>query len=655
MKTLFKRKLSLILAIILIAGVCSACGGNSQELSKDSASSGTAAAESTGETSSEGASVSEDAPSSAESENAASAQQSAAQSSGAQSSSSSRSSGASTASGDQSSGASRTSTAPGTGNTTTQTNTHHNTPSSNGGNSQSGSQNSGSSTSSSKPSSGGNTQTSQSGSKPSQSSKPSQQTSKPSQGGSGSSQSSQGSSTPQPAPTNNDSVGDISLYNCLWNVANNIKVELTVPQAEMNKLQADYQKYKNIDSKSPIYRKASLTIWVNGQRFSMDEVGIRLKGNMWLAPVYDSSGNLNLSHYKLSFNETFDNTDYYGSEAKVWASKEERKARKNRRFATLKKMDLKWNNCYDDTYVREIYAAKMFRENGVLVQNIGLANVVVNGNNHGVMRIYEPVDEIFLEKNLPASALGGDLYKCGWTRSPCNYVRNQVSFGVDDKDTGAKFNYNLKTNEKSSNHSSLSNLLRVLASNPDKNSYASVIDTDYLANFLAASYFAGDPDDMRNNYNNHYVYFRKDNGKAIFIPYDNDRTMGLTYGYNPDGTGMTKPSPYSDRACGAGHSQANPMINLGIVRSNGYIRNEYTAALKRIAGSGIMNENNFNVYYELARNNYQGVVNPSVYFANQKQQFKFSLDGKYSSSDRQNMSFAEFSQRIMKTFNAEVK
>ena len=97
------------------------------------------------------------------------------------------------------------------------------------------------------------------------------------------------------------------------------------------------------------------------------------------------------------------------------------------------------------------------------------------------------------------------------------------------------------------------------------------------------------------------------------------------------------------------------MINLGIVRSNGYIRNEYTAALKRIAGSGIMNENNFNVYYELARNNYQGVVNPSVYFANQKQQFKFSLDGKYSSSDRQNMSFAEFSQRIMKTFNAEVK
>ena len=70
---------------------------------------------------------------------------------------------------------------------------------------------------------------------------------------------------------------------------------------------------------------------------------------------------------------------------------------------------------------------------------------------------------------------------------------------------------------------------------------------------------------------------------------------------------------------------------------------------------GIMNENNFNVYYELARNNYQGVVNPSVYFANQKRQFKFSLDGKYSSSDRQNMSFAEFSQRIMKTFNAEVK
>ena len=453
----------------------------------------------------------------------------------------------------------------------------------------------------------------------------------------------------------NVSVGDNNLYNSIFNLANKVQVKLTVSTSEMNKLQADYKKYKRFDSKSPIYRKASLTITVNGQSYSMNEVGIRLKGNMSLSPVYDKNGNLNLAHYKLSFNETFDKKEYYGSEAKVWASKAERKARKNRRFATLKKMDLKWNSCYDDTFVREIYAAKMFRDNGVIVQNIGLAQTVFNGNNYGVMKIYEPVDEIMLARFLPQSALGGDLYKCGWTTQPCNYVQNQVTYGVDDKDTGRKYNFNLKTNEKSSNHSSLKKLLSTLASRPDRYAFSSVIDTGYLAKFLAASYFAGDPDDIRNNYNNHYIYFRKDNGKAVFIPYDNDRTLGITYGYNPDGTGMTKPSPYSEMACGARQSQANPVINYGILGSKAFVKSEYTAALKRIADSGIMNVNNFNTYYNLAMNNYNSVVTPSVSFANQSQAFRFSLDGKYTSGDRRNMSFSVYSEKIMKTYHSYVR
>ncbi len=453
----------------------------------------------------------------------------------------------------------------------------------------------------------------------------------------------------------NVSVGDNNLYNSIFNLANKVQVKLTVSTSEMNKLQADYKKYKRFDSKSPIYRKASLTITVNGQSYSMNEVGIRLKGNMSLSPVYDKNGNLNLAHYKLSFNETFDKKEYYGSEAKVWASKAERKARKNRRFATLKKMDLKWNSCYDGTFVREIYAAKMFRDNGVIVQNIGLAQTVFNGNNYGVMKIYEPVDEIMLARFLPQSALGGDLYKCGWTTQPCNYVQNQVTYGVDDKDTGRKYNFNLKTNEKSSNHSSLKKLLSTLASRPDRYAFSSVIDTGYLAKFLAASYFAGDPDDIRNNYNNHYIYFRKDNGKAVFIPYDNDRTLGITYGYNPDGTGMTKPSPYSEMACGARQSQANPVINYGILGSKAFVKSEYTAALKRIADSGIMNVNNFNTYYNLAMNNYNSVVTPSVSFANQSQAFRFSLDGKYTSGDRRNMSFSVYSEKIMKTYHSYVR
>ena len=72
-------------------------------------------------------------------------------------------------------------------------------------------------------------------------------------------------------------------------------------------------------------------------------------------------------------------------------------------------MDIKWNQSYDETYIRELYAAELCREEGVLAQHINLSQLTFNGSNYGVVKIYEPVDEIFLQKNLPESALGGDL------------------------------------------------------------------------------------------------------------------------------------------------------------------------------------------------------------------------------------------------------
>lgn len=459
---------------------------------------------------------------------------------------------------------------------------------------------------------------------------------------------------PQPVSEQTD-IGGMKLYNSLFSLNNKIQLEVQVAQSEMDKLQQDYYKYKRIGSKSPIYRKATVKLTVGSEQYTIEEVGIRLKGNMSLKPVYDDDGKLNMSHYKLSFNETFDDKDRYGTDVKKWASEELRKARKNRRLATLKELDIKWNLSYDETYIRELYAAELSREQGVIAQHINLAQLTFNGQNYGVMKIYEPVDEIFLEKNLPVSALGGDLYKCGWTFKPCNYVYNEVTFGVEDKDKGKKYNYNLKTNKKSSDHASLKNLLKVISMNPSKAELSKVVDTDYFAKFLAVSYFLGDPDDIRNNYNNHYIYFRKDNGKAIFIVYDNDRTLGVTYGYNPDSTGMTGQSPFSGIAAGADGVQRNPLIKLAILNSNACLKTEYTAALKAVAASGYWDTALFNSYYEKARSHYESVVKPSVTFANVKEVFRFSLDGKYPSGEKANMSFADYVTRIMKTFHYNVK
>lgn len=454
--------------------------------------------------------------------------------------------------------------------------------------------------------------------------------------------------------TDTVNIGDQSVYNKLFSLDNKVTIEVTMSKSEMDKMDKDYYKYKTKNTKSPIYRKATVVITVGGKSYTIDEVGIRAKGNLSILPVYDDSGKLNLSHYKLSFNETFDDKDYYGSDAKVWKSTSEREARKNRRFATLKKLDIKWNRNYDDTYIREIYASEMFKQSGVLAQKIGLSQLKFNNNNYGVMTIYEPIDEIFLERNLPKSALGGDLYKVGWTYSPANYIENQVSIGITNEDKGVKYNFDLKTNEKTSKNEKLKNFLKVINSKPTQSQLEKVLDTDYFAKFLASYYFAGDPDDIRNNYNNHYIYFRKDNGKAIFIPYDNDRTLGITMGYNPDGTGMTGQSPYSNRAAGANQLQANPLIKLAI-KEDSFLRNKYTDALKKVAGLSLWNISNFNVQYNKAKNNYQSCVKPSMDFANAENDFKFSLDGKYTSGDISNMSFSDFVTRIMKTYKTYVK
>ncbi len=453
----------------------------------------------------------------------------------------------------------------------------------------------------------------------------------------------------EPVVTPNETdVGGKTLYEQLFDLNSTVQIALTVEQNEMDKLQQDYYQYKRIGSKSPIYRKATMTLTVNGVRHVMEEVGIRLKGNMSLSPVYDRNGQLNLSHYKLSFNETFDDPQYYGSDAKVWTSKAERKARKNRRLATLKELDIKWNISYDETFVREIYAADLSREQNILAQHIGLTQLQFNGENYGIMKIYEPVDETFLERNLPQAALGGDLYKCGWTMRPCNYVQGEVTYGVEDKDKGLKYNLNLRTNKETSDHAALKNLLKVLAGNPSQADFEKVVDADYFANFLAVSYFLGDPDDMRNNYNNHYIYFRKDTGKAIFIVYDNDRTLGVTYGYNPDGTGMTGQPPFYSQAAGAGGTQRNPLIRYAILNSNAYLKDKYTAALQRVKASSFWQETTFQTYYDKARRHYESGVTPSVSFANVEKVFRFSLDGKYPSGDRANMSFHDYVTRIMK-------
>lgn len=470
-----------------------------------------------------------------------------------------------------------------------------------------------------------------------------------------------GSSNNSGSSNNNGNGGDTSdmqdedtIFEALFNKQNHISIHLDIPEKEMLKLQSDYESYSSWGSKSPIYRMANLYVAITDtegktSEYTIEQVGIRMKGNTSRNSFYSQSeGMYNLVHFKLDFGETFDDEDYYGDDAIVWESKEIRKERKNRTFATLEKLDLKWNRNFDTTYIREGYAYDFYREAGVIAPHTNLASIDINDDHAGVFSIYEPIDDVFLEKNLPEEALGGDLYKLGWTSEGATFT-SFSSYGVEDEDSGKFFVYDLKTNKKKSDHSSLNNLIQTLnKSDLTKEEFEAVVDTESFLTYSAVSYLLGNPDDLRNNYNNSYIYFRKDNGKMIVIPYDLDRVFGVNT-WNPYGTGNVSESPFQTyNVCG---EQKSPLFKKSIEKG-GLLVEEYAKELSDLKNNEMLDPENFKTAYNVAKDNYSSEVEPSKDYNNASGSlFYFSILQTCQASESKNMSFEDYITQKLATLS----
>lgn len=330
------------------------------------------------------------------------------------------------------------------------------------------------------------------------------------------------------------------LYQKLFDPNRKIEVDIRMDEAELQKIQDDYDHYTSFGSKSPIYRMADMVITVDGVNYLIREVGVRMKGNTSRTSFYDpdKGGIYNAIHLKLDFQQTFDELDYYGSGAKEWSSKDLRDDRKDRTFATLEELELRWNKSYDPSYIRESYGHELYESEGLMTPLINLCSFDWSGVHMGVYTIHEPVDKIFLEKRLSQEDLGGDLYKCSHKSS----FTSTGSIGIDDEDEGIFYRYDLKTNKKTSDHSSLKNLIqRLNADDLTKEEFSQLVDVDNFLSYAAVSWFLGNPDDMRNNYSNFYLYFLKSSGKAVIIPYDLDLCLAVTKGDQ-----MMAYDPFSD-------------------------------------------------------------------------------------------------------------
>lgn len=474
--------------------------------------------------------------------------------------------------------------------------------------------------------------------------------------------------TTAPVVSANDDIIDVGLealpyseeqlYLQLFDPNNRVEVELDMAEAELQKLQDDYDRYREMGSKSPIYRKANVLITITNSQdttvYRVSEVGVRMKGNTSRTDFYNAEeGIYNYIHLRLDFQETFEDEGYYGSQRNIWNDEAQLKARKDRTFATLEKLELRWNKNMDATYIREDYAYEIYRSEGILAPNCTLSVFTWNGDRMGLYVLEEPVDKVFIERNLPEADWGGDLYKLGWTWQPASFT-SQKSIGIENEDNGEFYCYDLKTNKKTSQHEALKKLLTGLNNGAvTKDSFASLVDVDYFLRYAAVSYFLGNPDDLRNNYNNCYIYFLQSSGKMIVIPYDYDRCLGVTVDYNPSGHAMTQENPFSDRAEGMNdgpQKQESPLFLYSVCKGGFYVK-EFTEVLKEVVNNQMLKPETFEARYNTVAAIYSQDVTPERTLHNSEGwNYAFNINHTDSADGGSNMSFSDYITAKKKTF-----
>lgn len=451
------------------------------------------------------------------------------------------------------------------------------------------------------------------------------------------------------------------VYEALFDESAQVKVDINMSDVQWKKLNQDYLDFSAIGGKSPIYRMAdSVTIGIDDLCYYYEEVGVRMKGNTSRHAFYVDDGFTSTVHFKLSFKETFDDVDdgYKQDELKVWTDDSKRDERKARTLGGMEKIDLKYNSTADETYVREMYAMKLFRDNGIYAPHITLCSLTAlekdaTIKNLGVYRIHEPIDEVFIARNLGEQKVG-DLWKCTYSsKGPAdltNYdLENRV--GVEDELKNKFYSYDKKTNKKKDkvtglrDLSSIKNFITAInGNNPD---FENLLDVNYFAKFEAINYILGNPDCIRNNYNNYYLYFRAD-GKAIIIPYDYDRCLGITKDWNPTGSANMYVTPYTRTVAATGGGQNNPLyvklIDKGAPTDDGSALMRFRQNLITMSNAPMVTVQAFNTYANGFKDRY------STFTAN-----AISVNGlQFGATDTGNVAYATYIQTKLKTLNDNI-
>ncbi|MDE6407633.1 MAG: CotH kinase family protein [Anaeroplasmataceae bacterium] len=442
-----------------------------------------------------------------------------------------------------------------------------------------------------------------------------------------------------------------------FSIDEKIKLSIDISKEELKKLDEDY-KTGNKES----YRICNLDIELGDLLFHYEQVGIRQKGNTSRGAILDNKENINLRHYKLNFTATFD--DEFTKTPISWTDDAAYEYRDNRNFFGLEKLNIRWNRNQESTYLREYYAFEMYRQNGVLAPHSAPMQVEmkIDGDiqNLGIYLGVEDVDKSFIKRNLVKDSAGGDLYKMGWTNVGATLDDlNSSLFGVEyqiKENQGFKqigYTYDLKTNKKTSKHELIKSFIQKIIDTPT-NQFDAFLKSDmiydYTIKYLAISYLLGDPDDLRGNSNNTYLYFLKDTNQAIFIPTDHDRALGSTGGTgNPTNHHGALNQPFDDTTGYAKNTTA--FFNKSILESgNVTIKEDYLEAISSILSKKWLDTETFEAYYNKAKKNYSTALALGKKVNGSK--VEFSLKETDSLSDGWNLSIDMYFQKKKESFTS---
>lgn len=321
------------------------------------------------------------------------------------------------------------------------------------------------------------------------------------------------------------------LYDDFYNPSSDVKMTIRIDNDSFEQVMYNGSPYN--ETLHDIYSPCDVTVNVNGTVKEFPEVGIRLKGNTSRGESASSFnyGDFNgHAHFKLAFNETFEDNPSY---TPVTATK----TLKKRRFGKAKKINIKWNRNRDEDFVKESYASHILEKEGLMAQkcnNIKVKFITNSEEEEFIYSVQEDIDSEFLETRLNEECSAGDLYKGGWVGSDSLDMTssNDNLFGVEDCTQNKFYVYDLKTNKKTSDFSSMKNLINALNGNGNsKMILDNYVGVDYLLRFMALEWVIGNPDSLRYHYNNTYFYFSSKNNLMYPIMYDNDRCFGITEGW----------------------------------------------------------------------------------------------------------------------------